>query len=341
MKDYFTPCNAIFLNAIDMDLGSSGPVLIPGANVIFGGGKDGHLYLLSTASMGKHAAPAQPNAETCPNPNALQDVAKAALGHLHGSPVFWEGPDGARVFVWGENDRLRAYRFVNRRIVQEAQAQRVPRRPTACPAGCCALSSQGKANGILWAVVPLTATPTSSAASRASCSPSTRGTSRRRSGRASSPARATGSGSSPSSSPPTIADGKVFVATYGDDEPLRQYGGQTRPQMFPQRYQVAVYGMLAEPPAPVVNQSRDDVQLVTATVEGAVTIDPSRCRPATGAVLDCTQELERAAGAPSLERIAVPEGFTFAGCQLLRVTTASQDRRRSLPRSASGSTRRT
>ncbi len=33
--------------------------------------------------------------------------------------------------------------------------------------------------------------------------------------------------------PPTIADGKVFAATYGDAEPLRLYGGDARPQVAP------------------------------------------------------------------------------------------------------------
>src|SRR5262249_21596764 len=108
---------------------------------------------------------------------------------------------------------------------------------------------------------------------------------------------------------------------YGDDEPLRQYGGQTRPQTFPTRYQIAVYGMLPEAALPLVNQTRDDVQLVTAAVEGAISVDTSRCRPGTGDTLDCTQELQRMAGAPSLEQVIVPTGSAFTGCQLLRVTT--------------------
>src|SRR5262249_30622063 len=107
--------------------------------------------------------------------------------------------------------------------------------------------------------------------------------------------------------PPTVADGKVFVATYGDDEALHLYGGPERPRAFPARYYVAVYGMLPSPPGPVVDQSRDDVQLVRAAVEGAVTVDTTRCRPATG-TRDCTEELQRAAGAPSLQQVMVPAG---------------------------------
>ena len=100
---------------------------------------------------------------------------------------------------------------------------------------------------------------------------------------------------------------------------------RSRPQSFPGRYQVAVYGMLPEAPAPLVNQSRDDVQLVRAAVEGARhhryhPLPAGRARRP----LDCTDELQRVAGAPSLERITVPAGSTFAGCQLLRVTTAAK-----------------
>src|SRR5207249_1249591 len=117
VKDYFTPCNERFLNSLDLDLGSSGPVLIADAKLIFGGGKDGRMYLLSTAAMGRHVPPLQPGAATCPNPNALQEF-KAGLGHLHGAPVFWQRPNGAFIYLWTENDRLRAYRFANRRFVQ-------------------------------------------------------------------------------------------------------------------------------------------------------------------------------------------------------------------------------
>jgi len=83
-----------------------------------------------------------------------------------------------------------------------------------------------------------------------------------------------------------------------------------------------VYGMLPEAPAPLVNQSRDDVQLVGAVVDGAVTVDISRCRPGTADTRDCTQELQRTAEAPSLQQVIVPAASNFAGCQVLRVTTA-------------------
>jgi hypothetical protein len=124
--------------------------------------------------------------------------------------------------------------------------------------------------------------------------------------------------------PPTVAGGKVFVATYGDDEPLRLYNPTVRPQTFPTRYQVVIYGMLPETTPSVVNQSRDDIHLVEAEVEGPVAIDRARCRPGDAQTLDCTAELQRTAGAPSLERLIVPAGYGFEGCRILRVTTATK-----------------
>lgn len=58
VKDYFTPCNFAFLNQLDLDLGSAGPVLLPDApRRIVSGGKQGVLYLVDPTNMGKHSAP--------------------------------------------------------------------------------------------------------------------------------------------------------------------------------------------------------------------------------------------------------------------------------------------
>jgi hypothetical protein len=236
--------------------------------------------------------------------------------------VFWQGADGARIYLWGENDRLRAYRFTRRRIAVEPTLSDY-RPPDGMPGGMLSLSSRGGTNGILWAVVPLNGDANKFRGVRgivlaldARDVSKTLWTSEQAGAR-------DRLGLFARFVPPTIANGKVFVATYGDDEPLRLYNPTVRPQAFPARYQVVVYGVLPEPTTPVVNQSRDDVQLVRAMVEGPVAIDTTRCRVEQAQVLDCTDELQRTAGAPSLERVMVPAGYAFAGCRLLRVTTAT------------------
>jgi hypothetical protein len=52
LLDWFMPYNAELLNDGDVDVGSSGPVLIPGTSLLVGGGKQGILYLIDTKNMG-------------------------------------------------------------------------------------------------------------------------------------------------------------------------------------------------------------------------------------------------------------------------------------------------
>ena len=55
LKDWFTPNNSDFLNRWDLDLGSSGPMIVPERDfkdLVVTGGKDGMLYLLHRSSLG-------------------------------------------------------------------------------------------------------------------------------------------------------------------------------------------------------------------------------------------------------------------------------------------------
>jgi hypothetical protein len=128
--------------------------------------------------------------------------------------------------------------------------------------------------------------------------------------------------------PPLIADGKVFVATYGDEELKRVYGTNpdTHPQQFPKNYYVAVYGLLDDAPANVtiVDQNRDDVAVVRA-VTNPLTLDTSKCRPFGPGTLDCTDALAKTSNAPSFHTVIVSANTSLNGCALLRVTTASKD----------------
>ena len=105
---------------------------------------------------------------------------------------------------------------------------------------------------------------------------------------------------------------------------MRSTAARRAPQTFPGRYQVAVYGFLGTPSAHVIDQDRDDVQLVRASVDGPASLDIARCRATSAATLDCTDELQRVSGAPSLEKLTASPGYAFKGCQLLRVTTAAK-----------------
>lgn len=336
VKDYFSPCNQKFMSNLDMDLGSAGPVLVPDTNLLLGGGKEGVIYLLSRTNLGKYAA--SPNAPNCNNPNVVQEFQATSLhvhgagtvyGHIHGSPVFWKANDGQRMYVWGENDRLKAYTFRQGKFIDlDKPKQSLFQPPNGMPGGMLAVSSKGtQANtGIVWAVAPLNGDANQSRGvqgvvfafdardvSKQLWSSEVAGARDRL-------------GLFAKFVPPTVAGGKVFVPTYGDNEAAQIYGGNARPNQLPAKYYVAVYGMLPDHvhPKPIVNQDSPDVTVVKANAGTPMSLAASDCSPAAPGVVDCTSAFENKFGTPSIHSVLVPNGFQFAGCQLLRITTASK-----------------
>jgi outer membrane protein assembly factor BamB len=87
--------------------------------------------------------------------------------HIHGSPVMWNSPkDGPLVYVWGERDYLRAYKFdpVKKRFPSTSPAYTSSMKdpdsgdPTQkfMPGGILSISANGSAagTGIVWASLP-------------------------------------------------------------------------------------------------------------------------------------------------------------------------------------------
>jgi hypothetical protein len=100
--DYFTPFNEQNLDNWDEDLGSCGVLLIPGTNLALAGSKEGKLYLLDRDNMGKFQAGSD---------DQIRQWFTAFGGHLHGSPIFYDSAEGRLVYLWSENDRLKAYKL--------------------------------------------------------------------------------------------------------------------------------------------------------------------------------------------------------------------------------------
>src|SRR5450755_4182050 len=104
VQDYFTPFNQSCLNGGDQDLGSGGPLLIPGANALTAAGKEGRPYVVSTTNMGKYTA--DPNL-TCNGSaeenrtnvdNVQQELPPGTVGSDFSTPAFWNGPSGQSVY---------------------------------------------------------------------------------------------------------------------------------------------------------------------------------------------------------------------------------------------------
>jgi hypothetical protein len=77
--------------------------------------------------------------------------------HIHGSPVYWNGPGGPLVYVWAEQDVLKAFAFGTSTFNTTPLSQSTFAAPAGMPAGFLSLSSNGSAagTGILWAALPL------------------------------------------------------------------------------------------------------------------------------------------------------------------------------------------
>jgi len=332
VEDYFTPCNVNFLNTNDLDLGSSGPLLVPDTPArIVGGGKEGVLYVVSLDNMGKFAGSTDPD---CRNNNIVQQVSAFAQvhghwGNIHGSPVYWKGPDVARVYSWGENNPLKAYKFAAGQFQETASPkQSAFRPPLGMPGGMLSISADGAkaGSGIVWAVVPFNGDANQQRgvhgivlALDAEDVSRTLWTSEQVAGRDQL-------GLFAKFTPPTVANGKIFVATYGDDEPLQVYAPPVRPTQFPANYYVAVFGMQAAPvvAATVVDQDKDDVALVRATT-GPLILDMSKCTPLGAESVECTDALSQTAGAPSFHHVIMAANQNLSTCKLVRVTAAAKN----------------
>jgi hypothetical protein len=150
--DYFKAHNYDALNAIDKDLGSGGPVAIPGTAFIVGGGKQGLFYLVNTNDMGK----LQPTSD-----RVVQEW-QADFEGLFGSPVFWNNPSAPTLYVWGRGDSLKAYGYnfstglFNTSFSSASSVTTVGGGGTdACGALSVSSNQSVAGTGILWAAIPL------------------------------------------------------------------------------------------------------------------------------------------------------------------------------------------
>ena len=146
--DWFVPYNYAALNSADLDLGSAGPMLIPGTSLVVSGSKEGKLYIVSADNMGRHQSGSD---------SQIVQTFKAFTGHLHGSPVYWNGPNGPTVYFWAEDDYLKGYRFAGGLLGTTPFTQSTFTAPRGMPGGMLSISASGAAagTGILWANVPL------------------------------------------------------------------------------------------------------------------------------------------------------------------------------------------
>src|SRR6266478_2739588 len=146
VASYFTPQDFQFLNDNDLDYGTMGGFLIPNSLYFLTGGKDGNLYLLNKDAMGGYV----------PSVNQVQQV--VALGNnanMHCQATYYKGSATEFVYVWSENQPLRAIPFDrgSNLMDPQGQIQTGGSGPSGQSGAVLSVSSNGSKDGtgILWA----------------------------------------------------------------------------------------------------------------------------------------------------------------------------------------------
>ncbi len=218
----FTASNWSSLNGTDNDFGSGGPAFVPGTGFIFTGGKEGVGYLLNSANLGGLVSG---DTQIQQRFQAVDTSARpTATHHVHSSSTFWQSPQGLNMYVWGENDFLRAYRFNTSTQNFNTPAQMTgsvlsPLTNAGMPGGFMAISANGSASGsgILWAT-----TPTSQDANHATVAGSLRAFNAEGSGTSlpilwdSTNLSGQSMGNLAKYNPPLVAKARVYIPTFSN-----------------------------------------------------------------------------------------------------------------------------
>src|ERR1700674_5142844 len=141
--DFFTPYNQLQLKQLDLDLGSSGPLVLPDQpgpypHLLVAGGKQGTLYLVNRDGMGQF----NPDAD-----NITQSITRAVASELAGVPSY----SNSNLYVAGDGDYIKQFSLVNALLTQQSLSQTTVLFGGAGPAST-SITANGNSNGILWAI---------------------------------------------------------------------------------------------------------------------------------------------------------------------------------------------
>ncbi len=281
LLDWFTPFNWSFLNATDEDLGIQNALLIPNTNLIVGGGKEGVMYLLDRNNMGHF--------RSGNNGQIVQSFQASSAARMNGAPVYWESPTyGPAIYVWPAGDPLKVFRLVGGVFLTPASAQSSALGAWGMPGWMLSLSANGgtAGTGILWATL--------SRAGDANHTPQPgilraydAGNVTRELWNSQQNATRDTLGNFSKFSPPTVANGKVFVASLSN--------------------KLVVYGLIGVPgnAAPIAGAGTDQSlpSPGTTTLTGTATDDGNPVPP----VLTTTWSL---ASGPAAVTFSAPNALT-------------------------------
>ncbi len=219
VADYFAPDDQSFLNGSNVDLGAGGPILLPGTTFLVAGGKDGILRVVDTTNMGKFNPTFNANLQNFQATNIYPN------GMIMGSPVYWNSPNhGPVIYLWGPSDVIKAWALSG----QTFQTTPVSQGQITSPAGisneaALSLSADGSqtGTGIVWAARSYSGDANVQAQPGILHAFDAADLTHELWNSNQNPAR-DNLGYYAKFSPPTIANGKVYLATFSDQ--LAIYG---------------------------------------------------------------------------------------------------------------------
>jgi IPT/TIG domain-containing protein len=223
--DYFTPSNWSSMDVNDLDLTSSGPMLVPSTSLLVGGGKTGVLYVLNTTTgLGQN---------TGNDSGAVQKI-QISNSELRGGPVYWQrsaANGGPLLYNWGVNDAVKAFAFNGSTFATTPSAQGSVTNQI-WPGGILTLSANGETphSGVLWATVATSGDAENNPPVPGALYAFDAGNVATQLWNSNMNAARDSFGNFAKFVPPMVANGKVYVATWSK--------------------QVAVYGLIA--PAPIL-----------------------------------------------------------------------------------------
>ena len=213
--DYFSPANKAALDQTNSDYGASGPILIPGTSLILGGGKDGRIYVNDTSNLGQFHTVNHVVQEFQATFSALQGI-----GGLFARNVFYN----STLYVWGMFDKAKAYAFngsmFNTTPVSQSAAP-VPNGYSNEPGMAISADGTTPGTGILWAAYSSSGGSNGGAFPGVLSALDASDLSRELWNSNQNRAR-DDSGSWAKWSPPTVANGKVYLASF--DNVLNVFG---------------------------------------------------------------------------------------------------------------------
>jgi len=145
VSDWFTPFNQAALSAADLDLGGGGAVILidqttgPFPHLILGGGKDGNLYVVNRDNLGQY--------NSSNNSQIVQSFLLGSNG-IYSAPLFWQNT----LYAAAKVAPLGAYPFSPAVSQFQTTPASVSTETFGYPGTTPSLSAAGTTNAILWAI---------------------------------------------------------------------------------------------------------------------------------------------------------------------------------------------